>query len=98
MKKLLPGDETVNIFEIARNKYKRNPGFYKDHYKDVSAQVLVRLNVLEMDCRDKIKQMERESLKVNNSLSVRPKNEKDQEVYDDLVRKLKHTKCLKDLL
>ena len=97
LKNIFPNDQVIDKFEVARRKYKINPNYYNKDYKLLSAQVIVKLNVFEMDGMERIKSIERKAMEENKSLSVRPKAITDREEYERIIHQLKCVKSLKEL-
>ena len=88
-------DDTIEQFAEIRGKFKLNRGFYEEEMKIISAKVLVKLNLLEMEVKEKMAKVEEKSFLENTAMSMIPKDKEDEEEYKNLITKLKYIKGLK---
>ena len=92
---MLGDNEIVEEYERLREKFKGDKQLYLESFKNVSAKVEVKLKCRHEEFKKKMEEIEIESLKQNNSLSVLPCKNNSQN-YEIIKNKLCIMKCLRN--
>lgn len=86
--KILGDCKLVSEYDNIRKRFKTHPNMYRQQLCQLSAQIEVKLVVARNNIKKQLKETEMKLLQSQKGMDIVSKNEEDQMVYNENVKKL----------